>query len=80
MAIDHKEEGRPGSMGPDLDALDEDFLSADLKADLDGDFGADALGAARDDVDGARKVVVSVAHGRHRTRLGIPPERHHPSF
>ena len=38
-----QEDGRPGSMGPELDALDEDLLSADLEADLDGDFGRDLL-------------------------------------
>ena len=43
MAEYDKEDGRPGSMGPDLDALDEDLLSADLEADLDGEFGEDAL-------------------------------------
>ena len=43
MAEYDKEDGRPGSSGPELDALDEDLLSADLEADLDGDFGEDAL-------------------------------------
>ena len=43
MAEYDKADGRPGSIGPDLDALDEDILSADLEADLDGDFGEDAL-------------------------------------
>ena len=43
MAEYDKEDGRPGSIGPDLDALDEDLLSADLEVDLDGDVGEDAL-------------------------------------
>ncbi len=43
MAEYDKEGGRPGPVGPDLGALDEDFLSADLEVDLDGDFGEDAL-------------------------------------
>ncbi|MEE8499669.1 MAG: hypothetical protein V3S27_03775, partial [Kiloniellales bacterium] len=43
MAEYDKVDGRPGSMGPDLDAFDEDLLSADLEADLEGYFGEDAL-------------------------------------
>ncbi len=39
MAEYGKDDGRPGSIGPDLDDLDEDYLSADIEADLDGDFG-----------------------------------------
>ncbi len=42
MAEYDKEDGRPGFLGPDLDALDEDLLSADLEADLDGDIGEEA--------------------------------------
>ncbi|MEE9208974.1 MAG: hypothetical protein V3U23_00870, partial [Kiloniellales bacterium] len=53
MAEYDKEDGRPGSIGPDLDALDEDLLSADLEADLDGDFGGDALDEGGLDDSGA---------------------------
>ena len=43
MAEDDAHDGPPGPRVPDLGALDEDCLSADLEADLDGDFGEDAL-------------------------------------
>lgn len=44
MADYVEEDGRFGSIGPDLGALDEDLLSADLEVDLDGDLGGGALG------------------------------------
>ena len=58
MAKFGEEDGHPGSIGPDLGALDEDLLSADLEADLDGDIGDGELGesdlsdSGEDDDDG----------------------------
>ena len=52
MAEFDKEDGRPDSMGPGLGALDDDLLSADLEADLDGDFGEEPLDESEPDDSG----------------------------
>ena len=52
MAEHDTEDGRPGSMGPDLGALGEDHLSADLEAELDGEFGDDTLDEGESDDSG----------------------------
>ena len=52
MAAFDKEDGRPDSMGPGLGALDDDLLSADLEADLDGDIGEEPLEEGRPDDSG----------------------------